>query len=366
MGEILGLGISHWPRFGQKDDMLSYWLRKTLEDPDIPADKKDPATWPARMREEWGNDQGLAKAPEHRAGMLAGLRRVRKALDDFKPDAVIVWGDDQYENFREDVIPAFCVLAYQEDLECKPWGAQPNHWDETSETTFRIKMAPEISKYLASGLLDEQFDVAYAYKPLHYPGLPHAFMNSVLYLDYDRVGFPYPMIPFQVNCYGRDVISHHGIGFPYAEANKPLDPPAPSPRRCFDIGRATARVLAKSPWRIALIASSSWSHGFLCDKNWHLYPDVASDRNLYDAMLKRDWKVWYETPLKDIEDSGQHELLNWFCLNGAMSELGYEVKWSDFVETYVYNSDKVSAIFGPAAGNGTARRDDATTALLRT
>ena len=62
-------------------------------------------------------------------------------------------------------------------------------------------------------------------------------------------------------------------------------------------------------------------------------------------MLKRDWKTWYETPLKNIEDSGQHELLNWFCLAGAMSELNYEVKWSDFVETYVYNSDKVAAIF---------------------
>ena len=364
MGEILGLGISHWPRFGQRDDMMSVWLRRTLEDPDIPADKKDPATWPARMREEWGTDEGLAKAAEHRAAMLEGLRRVRKALDDFKPDAVVVWGDDQYENFREDVIPAFCVLAYQQDLDCKPWGEMPNHWDEGSEKTFHVKMAPEIGKYLASGLLEQNVDVAYAYKPLHYPGLPHAFMNSVLYLDYDRVGFPYPMVPFQVNCYGRYVISHRGIGFPYAEADKPLDPPAPSPARCFEIGRATARVLSKSPWRVAVIASSSWSHGFLCDKNWHLYPDVPADRRLYEAMLRRDWSVWTQTPLKDIEDSGQHELLNWFCLMGAMSELGSELRWSDFVETYVYNSDKVSAIFTPGVATAGTRNNDAT-ALLR-
>jgi hypothetical protein len=173
-------------------------------------------------------------------------------------------------------------------------------------------------------------------------------MNTVLYLDYDRVGFPYPLIPFQVNCYGRYVISHHGIGFPYAEADKPLDPPAPSPKRCFDLGRAAARVLKASPYRIALVASSSWSHAFLCEKTKHLWPDVDADRTLYDAMLRGDTDVWRNTKLADIEFSGQHELLNWFCLVGAMCELDQRVTWSQFTETYVYNSDKVAAVFGPA------------------
>jgi hypothetical protein len=346
MGEILGLGISHWPRLGQKNEELAIWLRRTLKDPDIPDHYKDPANWPARMREEWSDDQGVSHAQEHRDSMAGGLREVRKALDAFNPDAIVVWGDDQYENFREDLIPAFSVLAYQDDLECKPWGAMPNYWDETKDTTFNVKSAPEISKYLATGMLEEEFDIAYAYRPLHFPHLPHAFMNTVLYLDYDRVGFPYPLIPFQVNCYGRYVISHKGIGFPYAEANKPLDPPSPSPKRCFDLGRAAARVMAKSPWRIALIASSSWSHAFLADKTKHLYPDVEADRHLYEAMLRGDSGVWRDTKLADVEFSGQHELLNWFCLVGAMTELKKKVIWSKFTETYVYNSDKVAAIFG--------------------
>jgi hypothetical protein len=346
MGELLGLGISHWPRLAQKNEELAFWLRRTLQDPDIPAVDKDPANWPARMREEWSDDEGVSHAQEHRDSMASGLREVRRALDEFKPDAVVVWGDDQYENFREDAVPAFSVLAYQEDLVCAPWGAMPNYWDENRETTFTVKCAPEISKYLATGMLEEEFDITYAYKPLHYPGMPHAFMNTVLYLDYDRAGFPYPLIPFQVNCYGRYVISHHGIGFPYAEAHKPLDPPSPSPKRCMDLGAAAARVLAKSPWRIALIASSSWSHAFLCDKNKHLYPDVAADRALYDAMLRGDADTWRNTKLSEIEYSGQHELLNWFCLFGAMSEIGASVTWSQFTETYVYNSDKVAAVFG--------------------
>jgi hypothetical protein len=56
--------------------------------------------------------------------------------------------------------------------------------------------------------------------------------------------------------------------------------------------------------------------------------------------------VWRETKLADIEYSGQHELLNWFCLVGAMTELNKKVTWSHFTETFVYNSDKVAAIFG--------------------
>jgi hypothetical protein len=348
MGDILGLGISHWPRLAQKNEDLAIWLRRTLKDPLIPDHWKDPANWPWRMREEWGDDEGVAHAQEHRDAMVQGLREVRRALDDFAPDALVVWGDDQYENFREDVIPAFCVLAYQHDIACKPFGAMPNAWDETSETTFTVKSAPPISHHLASGLLAEEFDVAYAYKPLHHAQMPHAFMNTVLYLDYDRRGFPYPLIPFQVNCYGRYVISHRGIGFPYAEADRPLDPPAPSPKRCFDLGRATARVLKASPYRIALVASSSWSHAFLCEKTKHLWPDVEADRALYDAMLAGDADAWRNAKLADIEHSGQHELLNWFCLFGAMTELGAPVTWSQFTETYVYNSDKVAAVFAPA------------------
>jgi hypothetical protein len=33
---------------------------------------------------------------------------------------VLIWGDDQYENFKEDIVPAFSVLAY-EDMTITPW-----------------------------------------------------------------------------------------------------------------------------------------------------------------------------------------------------------------------------------------------------
>jgi hypothetical protein len=48
-----------------------------------------------------------------------------------------------------------------------------------------------------------------------------------------------------------------------------------------------------------------------------------------------------------MDDSGQHEVLNWICLAGAMTELGQRAEVVDFVETYVFNSAKCFAVFAP-------------------
>ena len=40
------------------------------------------------------------------------------------------------------------------------------------------------------------------------------------------------------------------------------------------------------------LASSSWSHSFLTEKNWQLWPDVPADRALYDALETGDYAKW--------------------------------------------------------------------------
>src|SRR5262249_6016801 len=219
--------------------------------------------------------------------------------------------DDQYENFKEDIIPPFCVLAY-EALSPKPWEEHPapNSWDEPREKTFEYQGHPAGAKFLASGMLEAGFDLSYAYRPLHH-ALGHAFLNTLLYLDYDRRGFPYPVVPFQINCYGRRVISQQaGVrGLSQLPREADLDPPSPAPWRCFDLGAAVVRVAAPSPWKVALIASSSWSHAFLTPKHYLLYPDVAADRALYEALRTGDYMTWRDTPLSAIEESGQQEML---------------------------------------------------------
>ena len=115
MGDILGAGSTHYPPLISPDEDRAFPLTRTLKNNDkIPEKMKSPTSWPEPMRIEYGEDEGLKSAAEHRARLVKGFRQVRAAIDDFSPDIVLIWGDDQYENFREDIIPPFCVLAYDE------------------------------------------------------------------------------------------------------------------------------------------------------------------------------------------------------------------------------------------------------------
>jgi len=206
MAEILGLGVTHWPTLCLPNEGLTSVFKRTLTAPNVEARYKDPANWPDELIAELGNDDGLSAA--NRCGERFGndFRAIRKILDDFNPDLVVIWGDDQYENFREDIVPAFCLLGYDADFELKPWangnGGKPNRWDEPGDWALKLHGHREAAKYLATGLIERGIDMAYAYKPLHDP-MAHAFTNTFLYLDWDRAGFPYPAIPFAINCYGR-------------------------------------------------------------------------------------------------------------------------------------------------------------------
>jgi hypothetical protein len=355
MGQILGLGMTHYPNLSTQGNMCLR-IQKCLDDPRLPEKFRSLDNWHPTMREQWGNDQGQAHSDKHRQDMIDQFRKIRAELDAFKPDFVLIWGDDQYENFREDCVPPFSILAY-ESVQFQPWKGYRrgrNAWNEPEEQTFTMKGHRAGGKYLATALLKEGIDVAYAYKPLH-QALGHAFTNSVLYLDYDRKGFPYPVVPFAVNAYGRWLIASHGVPmFPsdaaakVPEAESELDPPAPQPWRCFQVGGAIARALQRSPWRVAVIASSSWSHSFLVQKHALMFPDVESDKRYYEALKHGDWEVWRNTTIEEVEDRGHHEVLNWFCLAGAMHELGHQKPdESVFLESWIANSDKVFAVFRP-------------------
>ena len=124
---------------------------------------------------------------------MAGVGRVEAALDEFAPDLVIVFGDDQYENFHEDLIPPFAVLAYRRhgcpavDVdEAAAWaatsGTNPTTWSSAS------RVPRDIGRHLITQLLAAGFDMPYAYRPLHQDGLSHSFLNALLLLDHERRG----------------------------------------------------------------------------------------------------------------------------------------------------------------------------------
>ncbi len=353
MGEILGLGVTHFPPLVGLDAQLPGFLERLLKNPKIPDTAKDPARWPKLMREEWADDRGLAASAEHRRRIVAASLAAREALDAFKPDFVVMWGDDQYENFREDVVPPFCVMAYP-SVDCRPYDEENdrrkvNVWNEPKDKVFHIPGHAKGGRYLTTRLMEDGFDVAYAYRPKFELGLARAFINTILYMDYDRTrGWPYPLVPFHVNCYGSNVIRAQGVAAHLSpgEVAEP-DPPGPTPGRCFDIGASVARAVKDSPWRVALVASSSWSHAFLTEKTDYMLPDMDADRQRFAELKDGTFDAWRGLTTVDIEGSGQHEFLNWIVLAGAMHQLGKKARILDWIETYVFNSNKCFAVFAP-------------------
>ena len=86
----------------------------------------------------------------------------------------------------------------------------------------------------------------------------------------------------------------------------------------------------------------------MIDKTWRLQPDVDADREVYGALQAGDYDIWRKRTLDEIESSGRQELFNWYALAGAMERLGRTAPtWSTMIETHVFNSPKVFAVYEP-------------------
>jgi hypothetical protein len=356
MAELLGLGMFHGPHPALTDEsMANLYFRRILADRATPERFRDPTNWPPALREEWGDDEGISAARRHRKQALEGCRRAREAIDEFRPDVVVIFADDQYENFKEDVLPPFCVYASDEFALAGFDKGVPRVPDELSPVPLDhprlqpgVRGSKEIGTFLANQLVLSDFDVACAWKLHHMSHLGHAFSHSVDYLDWDRAGFPYPIVPFHVSCYGSNLRVPTPEAKPVIgrlmEGVKIAPPESPTPRRCYDVGRRVAEILHESPYRAVIIGSASWSHASLTPMHGYLWGDVETDRVHHDELAAGEFARWRDIPAERMQACGQHEMRNWICLAGAMEGRRSEVL--AYAETYVFNSSKCVALFG--------------------
>ena len=80
MGQILGLGITHYPNLAAQVNM-SWRMQSVLADPKLPEHLRAVENWPPAMRAQWGRDRGQAHslgreiraAPGREAGLVLAL-----------------------------------------------------------------------------------------------------------------------------------------------------------------------------------------------------------------------------------------------------------------------------------------------------
>jgi len=142
-------------------------------------------------------------------GCMAAIATLRKKVEAYRPDVVIVVGDDQHENLIDDNMPPFTIFmgAEVEASVSLRYLNQPK-----SENRTRYRVDAKLAEALINGLMDEGFDPAYSKQTRYDGGLGHAFARVFKFLTPEA---QYKVIPVMVNTYY---------------------PPAPSAQRCVKFG----------------------------------------------------------------------------------------------------------------------------------
>jgi hypothetical protein len=233
----------------------------------------------------------------------AALDRLREDFRRVAPDVVLVIGDDQRELFTDTNQPAVAISAAAEMKTAVLDAPDSEFFNEVArgylmDAEFAFAGHAQLAENLVKGLMTEGFDIAWMTGAPPGTGFGHAYgfpIRRFLLPD------PVPVIPVMLNTY--------------------YPPNQPSPRRCFELGRALRAAAAAAPaeTRIAVLASGGLSH-FVVNEDL--------DRSVLDAISNKDADTLCSLPVELLE-SGSSEIRNWITAAGAMD--GHAVDWSEYV-----------------------------------
>jgi hypothetical protein len=164
---------------------------------------------------------------------------LRAQVQAYKPDALIMIGDDQGDMFDLANNPTFAVYTGSEPI----WGVSVHDPIDTlpeQRTRITFPTHSELATYILKGLVKKGFDMASVgkFEPRGNPqrGVSHMVSNLVPEVDPQH---EIPLVCLFMNEYF---------------------PPLPTAERCAQLGRALTDILADRPERIAIYASGGLSH----------------------------------------------------------------------------------------------------------
>jgi hypothetical protein len=346
MAEILGLTVTDFPFVRLKPQnmpgvILGNIDRGWADKPHL----KDPKNWPKPMQDAWGADRGLTAARGAQARQVEQFRKLRAALDDFKPDFMVFMHRDMGETWRNFAKPPYWIMAFDK-VPIKAYtvlGRKDNFFDEDPDKVDTVPCFREGALYLVKKLQEQGLNPLFSLEPYHQNGLGHNCIATLVHLHWDQREFKTPIVPFGVDPFAF-LRSRTGEGMsPWIKDNpRPL-----TPKEAFSLGRAIARAYRPSPWRVALVAGVDWSHANDSSTEFgRTHPDVEADIKRFEEWTANKFTTWGDSwTFEEMEQHAQWELLVTITLAGAMTELGAKVKYADFQANWLFNDDFITTIF---------------------
>ena len=254
-----------------------------------------PPPHPRMSEESWEDVQ------TRYARVRNGLLELKRIIEESKPDALIVIGDDQNENYTSQNVPQFAIYTDSEAV----------FFDRLFKEERTYPCAAEISRTILNSAVEAGFDLSFSESFPDKRLISHAHAEPLM-----RILLPaadVPIVPIYVNA---------------------IHPPGPTPARCFAFGQVLGDIIRNhlSNKRIAIYASGGLSH-FTAGYPWRFYRGPFGygqiseefDRRILQWMADGKMSKLAGLSSAELMDHGDIELRSWIVLAGAVGEVPAQV-----------------------------------------
>jgi 2,3-dihydroxyphenylpropionate 1,2-dioxygenase len=223
----------------------------------------------------------------------AAFAALRTDLEQSQPNVLIVVANDQFVNFFWNNIPTFFVTLAEEVK-----GQFTRH-------KFHYRNHKELGREIVRAGMQKGIDFSFG----EHVELQHT-QNVPLYFLLPEPKIP--ILPIYVNTW--------------------VDP-APTPKRCYQVGELIREVAVNSPERVAILATGGLSHFPGSPRIGEI--DTQFDHNLLEIMRQGKGPNLADYSVDDLLKAGDSEFLNWMVVVGAVghAKATYTSYMPDFVAT---------------------------------
>jgi Catalytic LigB subunit of aromatic ring-opening dioxygenase len=230
-----------------------------------------------------------------------GLFELRRIIEESKPDALIVIGDDQNENYTSQNVPQFAIYT----------GAEAVFFDRLFKQEQTYRCDAESARVILNGAVEAGFDLSFSESFPDKRLISHAHAEPLM-----RILMPngdVPIVPIYVNA---------------------IHPPGPTPARCYAFGRLLGVIIRNqlANKRIAIYASGGLSH-FTAGYPWRHYNGPFGygciseefDRKVLQWIADGQASKLAELSSAELLDHGEIELRSWIVLAGTVGAVPGQV-----------------------------------------